>query len=302
MDCNIQNFRSKQLEVIMNILSGRHTVTVMATSSGKTLIWLLAGYVLSGHFSSKGKCGLTIVLWPLQSLVSEHAKKSQKWGVTCTSCDDLQDLKTNIQTAVFSYTTAEKLMKNVYFRGLVLQQADRVVCIVRDEAHIWMDDYRPALCEASLMLSQCVPDVTHLAVTATLDINADRINSLGMPPTSSIIRCSVNRENCFLHVIEGRDKKGKYENDAKTILSKVNSVERPQALVFVTSQKDAEEMAAAIQGAIQGAIGASRVCEYLDDCRELLPGTASKEMEGICGYGQIPNAYIMQTCIPVANV
>jgi superfamily II DNA helicase RecQ len=72
MDCNIQNFCSKQLEVIINILSGRHTVTVMATSSGKTLIWLLAGYVLSGHFSSKSKCGLTIVLCPLQSLVSVH--------------------------------------------------------------------------------------------------------------------------------------------------------------------------------------------------------------------------------------
>jgi superfamily II DNA helicase RecQ len=206
MDCNIQNFRSKQLEVIISILSGRHTVTVMATSSGKTLIWLLAGYVLSGHFSSKGKCGLTIVLCPLQSLVSEHAKKSQKWGVTCTSCDDLQDLKTKIKTAVFLYTTAEKLMKNMYFRGLVLQQADRVVCIVRDEAHIWMDDYRPALCEASLMLSQGVPDVTHLAVTATLDVNADIINSLGMPPTSTVIRCSVNRENCYLHVIEAQDK------------------------------------------------------------------------------------------------
>ena len=43
VDSNIQNFRSKQLEVILNILSGRHTVTVMPTSSGKTLILLATG-------------------------------------------------------------------------------------------------------------------------------------------------------------------------------------------------------------------------------------------------------------------
>jgi superfamily II DNA helicase RecQ len=250
VDSNIQNFRSKQLDVIMNILSGTHTVTVMATSSGKTLIWLLAGHILSSHFSSKDECGLTIIICPLSSLVSEHAKNSPKWGATCSSCDELQIFKVTIRKAVFLYTTAEKLQKNMYFRGLVLEQAHRVVNIVRDEAHIWMDDFRPALCEVSAMLSQEIPNVTHLAVTATLDVSADIINSLGMPPTSSIIRCSVNRENCFLHVIEGRDKKGKYENDAKTILSKVNSVERPQALVFVTSQKDAQAMAVAIQSAI----------------------------------------------------
>ena len=51
VDSNIQNFRSKQIDVILSILSGTHTVTVMATSSGKTLIWLLAGHILGSHFS-----------------------------------------------------------------------------------------------------------------------------------------------------------------------------------------------------------------------------------------------------------
>ena len=154
VDSNIQNFRSKQLDVIMNILSGTHTVTVMATSSGKTLIWLLAGHILSSHFSSRDQCGLTIIICPLSTLVSEHAKNSIKWGATCSSNDELQIFKDTIRKAVFLYTTAEKLEKNTYFRGLVLEQAHRVVSIVRDEAHIWMDDFRPALCEVSRMLSQ----------------------------------------------------------------------------------------------------------------------------------------------------
>ena len=250
LDSNIQNFRSKQLDVILSILSGTHTVTVMATSSGKTLIWLLAGHILGSHFSSKGQCGLTIVICPLQSLVTEHAKNSQKWGATCSSCDEPEDFKVNIRTAVFLYTTAEKLIKNTHFRGLVLEQRERIVCIVRDEAHIWMDDYRPALCEASKTLSKEIPRVTHLAVTATLDVSTDIISSLGMPPNSNIIRCSVNRENCFLDVIEARDKKGSCEKDAATIVHKVNTPDRPQALVFVTTQKDTQEMAAAIQAAI----------------------------------------------------
>ena len=250
---NIVSFRSKQSEVILNILAGKHTVAVLATSTGKTLIWLLAGYVLSRHFATRDKVGMTLVLCPLQSLVAEHAAKSEAWGSVCSSCDDLQLFKTKITNAVYVYTTAEKLTKNTYFRELVLAQADRIVCIVRDEAHIWIDDYRPALAEASKMLYKAVPNITHLAVTATLDCNVDIVPSLGMPSTSCIVRCTVNRENCFMHVIAAQDKKGCCDRDSVTILEKVNVDSRPQALVFVTTQKDSTAMAAALQAAIRAA-------------------------------------------------
>ena len=250
---NIVSFRSKQCEVILNILAGKHTVAVLATSTGKTLIWLLAGCVLSQHFSAREKVGMTLVLCPLQSLVAEHAAKSEAWGSVCSSCDDLQLFKTKITNAVYVYTTAEKLTKNTYFRELVLAQADRIVCIVRDEAHIWIDDYRPALAEASKMLYKAVPNITHLAVTATLDCNVDIVPSLGMPSTSCIVRCTVNRENCFMHVIAAQDKKGCCDRDSVTILQKVNVDSRPQALVFVTTQKDSTAMAAALQAAIRAA-------------------------------------------------
>jgi ATP-dependent DNA helicase RecQ len=148
-----------------------------------------------------------------------------------------------ISSANWLYTTPEKIVHNEKFCNLLRSQAHRVTLVVYDEAHEWLETWRSGIQECVSILQDMFPTCARLACTATCRVSDAAVlkEKLIMEPTASVVRCSVDRKNCYLHVTAMTNE----TTDVKEMFGKLRRphIEQiPQALVFVTSQDQAERM------------------------------------------------------------
>ena len=68
-------FRPGQTEAIQSLLDGQHTLVVMPTGSGKSLVFQLAGVLLPG---------LTLVISPLIALMKDQVDSLERRGIPAT--------------------------------------------------------------------------------------------------------------------------------------------------------------------------------------------------------------------------
>jgi ATP-dependent DNA helicase RecQ len=125
------NFRPGQAEAILNLLNGQHTLVVMPTGSGKSLIFQLAALHLPG---------VTLVISPLIALMKDQVDSLERRGVSATFINStltsseqnrrLKDLVTGKYRLVY---IAPERLRSVQFLDALKSQSISLLAV--DEAH-----------------------------------------------------------------------------------------------------------------------------------------------------------------------
>src|SRR4051812_17375857 len=195
----VDELRPGQDEVIQSVQSGRDTVAVMPTGSGKSLCYQLPGLHLDGT---------TIVVSPLISLMKDQNDKLQELGVDATQLnsaltkvEERESLERVRSGTEFVFTTPERLSTDTAFVDMLKQYTiDRFVV---DEAHCvsqWGHEFRPAFIELKAVIERLGhPPVLALTATATPAVIDDIVGSLGLR-TPHIVNTGIFRPNLHLEV------------------------------------------------------------------------------------------------------
>src|ERR687890_519904 len=238
------SFRPGQEEVIRAVLDGRDTLAVMPTGGGKSLCYQVPA--LMGE-------GLTVIVSPLISLMKDQVdsllQSSVKGAATLHSGLDAEErweVEKKIRTGEIRllYVAPERLRSLEFV--LALRRAG-VSLFVVDEAHCiseWGHDFRPDY----LFLPRVVrdlgsPPVLALTATATPRVRQDILRSLRMREPEVVVT-SFNRPNLTYRVLSAKEKKDKLPLILKVILNSL-----PPGIVYGTTRKECEELAASLKRA-----------------------------------------------------
>jgi ATP-dependent DNA helicase RecQ len=174
------DFLPGQWEPIESVLSGRDTLVVMPTGSGKSLIYQLPALLLPG---------LTVVVSPLIALMKDQQDKLSAQGVDALAVHSHQSTAESREThrqvqdgeGEILYLTPERFKDREFFERLLSR---RVSLFVVDEAHCvsqWGHDFRPDyLVLGSIARRLGGPPVLALTATATAEVRRDIARQLGM--------------------------------------------------------------------------------------------------------------------------
>jgi ATP-dependent DNA helicase RecQ len=197
----VEEFRPGQEDVIRAVLSGRDTLAVMPTGSGKSLCYQLPGLKLTGT---------TIVVSPLISLMKDQTDKLNGRGIDAwqansalTKAEAAATIEHMRVGAEFVLTTPERLAGDpAFIETLMRHPIDRFVV---DEAHCvsqWGHDFRPAFAELKAVIERLGhPPVLALTATATPAIVDDIVASLGLRDPQ-IVNTGIFRPNLRLEVLQ----------------------------------------------------------------------------------------------------
>jgi ATP-dependent DNA helicase RecQ len=229
--------RPGQGEVIRTLQRKKSCLAIMPTGGGKSLLWLLSTYIHNRQFrSGEGLKPLTLVLVPYKALIMSHLRDSQTWLCCLSSENEMPQILTNIEGCNLIYSTPEKIVKNLAFQQMLVQNANRIKLVAIDEAHLLLEHacFRPDLRACIELLQLKIPHAIRLAVSATSRIADSGIllEAAKMPGDSNIVRCSLDRSNCYISIAPQLDKKDqrkltKFERDHISIFQLVNTPSKP---------------------------------------------------------------------------
>ncbi len=192
-------FRAGQEEAIRSLLNKQHTLAVMPTGAGKSLIFQLAALQLAG---------ITLVISPLIALMKDQVDSLSRRNIPATYINSalpaseqnlrLQNLSQNKYRLVY---VAPERLRNVQFLNALKTQTVSLLAV--DEAHCiseWGHDFRPDylhIAQARAALGN--PLTTALTATATPQVQRDIIRLLGLGDSTRIVT-GFNRPNLTLDV------------------------------------------------------------------------------------------------------
>jgi len=231
-------FRPGQAEAVENLLAGQHTLVVMPTGAGKSLIYQLAAL----H-----RPGLTLVISPLIALMKDQVDSLARHNIPATCINSA--LPTNEQARRLQAMT-EGAFRLAYvaperLRSTPFQEALRSVTVsllAVDEAHCisqWGHDFRPDYLHIASARSQMGDPVTvALTATATPQVQDDIVRLLGLPSARRIVT-GFNRPNLSFEVRYTADLPAKLQ----TLQHLLAGWGDGAAIVYVGTRRDAEEVA-----------------------------------------------------------
>ncbi len=235
-------FRANQEIVCNAAIEGRDLLLVMPTGAGKSLCYQLPAIA---------RGGTALVISPLISLMEDQAAKLAALGLRVAR------IHSGLDRAAARQACAEFLEGGLQFLliaperlrvpGFPEMLAKRPLALIAiDEAHCisqWGHDFRPDY----RMLGQYLPGlrnyanpppVVALTATATPRVQADILAQLGMADSLKFIH-GFRRENLAIEVVEVS-----VPARSRAICQLLASPARRPAIVYATSRKQAESLAA----------------------------------------------------------
>ncbi|MBB6478597.1 RecQ family ATP-dependent DNA helicase [Spirochaeta isovalerica] len=207
-------------------------IVLLPTGSGKSLCFMLPAFLLDG---------ITLVVFPLLSLMSDQLRRANEAGLDAVilrggqSPDDRKSIfrKCRVGNIKMILTNPETLQNRDVLDVLREMMISHLVI---DEAHTvseWGDSFRPAYLETGKILNEIdVPIVTAFTATASPHI-LNRIKSVLFPnDTPNVIYGNPDRSNISYSVI-------KSASPNQTLLRKIKELDKP-AIVFTSSRTSTE--------------------------------------------------------------
>ncbi|MCX6376667.1 MAG: ATP-dependent DNA helicase, partial [Armatimonadetes bacterium] len=224
-------------EAIRSLLGGRHTLVVMPTGAGKSLIYQLAALE---------NTGTTVVISPLIALMQDQIAGLTRHRIPATFINSsidgpeqnrrLQGLSAREYRLV--YVAPERLRNRPFLDALSKVKVDLLAV---DEAHCisqWGHDFRPDYLRIGAARARMGNPITAaLTATATPRVQDDIVRLLSIPSAQRIIT-GFNRPNLFFQVRYASDANGKLH-----VLKELLTDADGGVIVYVGTRRDAEEVA-----------------------------------------------------------
>ncbi|HNT53794.1 MAG TPA: RecQ family ATP-dependent DNA helicase [Anaerolineaceae bacterium] len=231
-------FRPGQAEAVQSLLNSRHTLVVMPTGSGKSLVFQLAALHLPG---------LTLVISPLIALMKDQVDSLAGHGIsatfinsTLTASEQNQRLK-GLQAGDYRivYIAPERLRSTQFLNAL---QHQEISLLAVDEAHCiseWGHDFRPDYLHiAQFRAAAGYPLTAALTATATPQVQEDISRLLALSPIHRVVT-GFNRPNLALGVHYVADPAGRL----KALQELLAGRDDDATIIYTGTRRDAEEVA-----------------------------------------------------------
>jgi len=195
-----RNFRDGQLDSVTRLLTGDHTIVLLPTGGGKSLIYQFTGMLLSG---------MTVVVDPIISLMDDQVLNLRQCGIDRVegisgqqgNDERIQGLQRMAEGKLSYVLMSPERLQSTKFRE-ELQEAQAhlpVSLVVLDEAHClseWGHDFRPAYLHLPLSLQHyctdretgTLPVMVALTGTASFAVLGDIQAELKIDDEDAIIR------------------------------------------------------------------------------------------------------------------
>ncbi|MFG1909553.1 RecQ family ATP-dependent DNA helicase [Kribbella sp. NPDC048928] len=236
--------RPGQEEAVRAVVDGRDTLAVLATGTGKTAIYQLAGLALGG---------VTVVVSPLVALQRDQLRAlcANLTGVGVAEINSTdhagrraaQDMLTNNQPGFVLLSPEQLTHPDV----LELLAASRPRLLAVDEAHLvseWGEDFRPDYLRLGAAIrAMGRPPVLALTATAAPPVRKQIVHRLELDDPEVVVG-GFDRPNLNLAVFAFADDDTKY----RRLLSHVRSSSGP-GIVYVGTHRHAEDLASELHTA-----------------------------------------------------
>lgn len=231
-------FRPHQEQIVEAAISGRDVMAVMPTSAGKSICYQVPALALGG---------LTIVVSPLISLMSDQVMALRELGVAAACLNSALDSHERSQTLAemsrgllnLVYVAPERLADPAF---LDVVQSHGLSLLAVDEAHCisqWGNDFRPSyqrICDFIDALPTR-PPVMALTATATRQVREDIESTLGLRDPLRVV-ASFDRPNLSFAVERPSGKRAK----DKALLEFVRAHEQSSGIVYCMSRRAVEDV------------------------------------------------------------
>jgi ATP-dependent DNA helicase RecQ len=238
------SFRIGQEEAIQCLLNNQHTLAIMPTGAGKSLIYQLAALEFDG---------LTLVISPLIALMKDQVDALNRKKIPATFINSAIPIHEQNQRLTLLaqgkykliYVAPERL-RNVTFLNALKNLTLSLLAV--DEAHCiseWGHDFRPDylhIAEARKQLGN--PLTVALTATATPKVQSDIVRLLGLPESTKRIVTGFNRPNLTLEVNYSADIETKFRALSDMLCgADRKSPKQDATLIYTGTRRDAEEVA-----------------------------------------------------------
>ncbi len=226
-------FRDLQEPIIESVLSGRDTLALLPTGSGKSVCF---------QVPALARDGITLVISPLIALMKDQVQQLRKKGISALSIHtgmSYRELMKSMELALngkikLLYLSPERIQTRL-FREFLPGLPVNLVAV--DEAHCvsqWGYDFRPSYLQIA-SLREWLPDVPFLALTASATplVQQDIITQLQLKKPA-VLKGSFVREGLSYSCFEEENKRGKLLH----ILQQVEG----SSIVYCRSRKRTEEL------------------------------------------------------------
>ncbi|MEW5939195.1 MAG: RecQ family ATP-dependent DNA helicase [Chloroflexota bacterium] len=254
------SFRAGQEEAIQSLLNKQHTLAIMPTGAGKSLIYQFAALLLGADIQS---APTALVISPLIALMKDQVDALNRKGIPATFINSAIPLPEQNQRLTLLaqgkfrlvYVAPERLRNVTFLRSL---QSLTLSLLAVDEAHCiseWGHDFRPDylhIADARKQLGN--PLTVALTATATPKVQSDIVRLLGLSESTKRIVTGFNRPNLTLEVKYTADTEAKFRAlsemlrgaewySANSGTADCQSALQGATLIYAGTRRDAEEVA-----------------------------------------------------------